>query len=579
MFCVLLLSPLIVYDVNSIPVTRQPAVPVPPPISAPFDNIILMIGDGMSWAQINATRIWLGSSYNLTMDELPHLGDIETYSLNAPVTDSAAAATALATGNRTNNDMLSITPGGKILTTILEAAEGLDKSTGLVTTAVINHATPAAFAAHVDDRSDYEIIAEQELYQDIEVLLGGGMSWFSPYLGTAASLGYHIVENRTEMWASLAEDYLLGIFEIASMNYEYDRDTLIEPHIAEMTNATLQILEQNDNGFFLMVEGARIDHAGHDRNINNTIGETLAFDKAVKVAYEYTQQHPRTLLVVTADHECGGLWVNMSNPVLEYSFAHTSHTDTPVPVFVYYNGTTTIPTFSHLTDIGEFLFQSFGLPPRHLPVEFVNTPTDQLVEYGDPCYYQLDAFTVDPFDSWWINDTTHFTIDSTGLIQNATTLTVGNYGLEVMINDTNGFNKTASFTFHIQDNTPPTWVTLPQNQVIDSGTSFDYQLQATDLSGISQWLINDTIHFTIDGTGHITSTTILSAGHYGLNVTLTDPHGNMLSATFSVTVQETTLPPPPPPAIPGFPLASIAIALLLALTLILSIRRKTRKSL
>ena len=558
---------------NQAPVTGQPATPAPPPPDAPFDNIILMIGDGMSWGQINATKKWLGTSANLTMEELPYLGDIETYSLDAPVTDSAAAATALATGNRTNNNMVSMLPSGKILITILEAAEALGKATGLVTTTPLTHGTPGPFSAHVPNRSDQSEIARQQLTKGIEVLLGGGMLYHSSYLGTATSLGYNIVENRNDMIAGVTEDYLLGLFASVSMNYEYDRDPLVEPHIAEMTNISLQILDRDTNGFFLMVEGGRIDHACHDWHINRTIGETIAFDDAVQVAYEYTQQTERTLLIVTADHETGGLWVNMSNPVLDYQFTDTYHTDAPVPVFAYHNTTALLPTFTHLTDIGEYLFEAFGLVPRHLPLEWIDTPSDQQAEFGTSCFYQLNAYASATIDTWWINDTTHFTIDGTGLIQNSTPLAVKAYGLKVIVNDTTGLSITATFTFRIQDTTTPTWIIVPQNQILESGTPLDYQLQAIDLSGVTQWYINDTIHFAIDDTGRLTSITTLTPGIYGLNVTASDPYSNAISATFRITVQEST---PPPPAIPGFPLASILIALLLALLLVLVVRKKGR---
>ena len=333
--------------------------------STPFDNIILMIGDGMSWGQINATKKWLGTTATLTMEELTYLGDIETFSMNSPVTDSSAAATALATGNRTNNGMVAMLPNGDLLLTILEVAERVGKATGLVTTSPITHGTPAAFSAHVPDRDDQDEIAQQQLVQGIEVLLGGGMRYYSSLLGTVESLVYRIVQNRTEMNAGVNEEYLLGLFANEQMSYEYDHNPLVEPHISEMTNTALQILDRDTTGFFLMVEGALIDYASHSMNINRTIGETIAFDEAIQVAYEYAQQTPRTLLIVTGDHETGGLWVNMSHPTLEYHFSTTTHTAAPVPVFVYHNTATTLPTFTHHVDIGQYLFSIIGQVTPH----------------------------------------------------------------------------------------------------------------------------------------------------------------------------------------------------------------------
>ncbi len=335
----------------------------------PFDRIILMIGDGMSWGQINATKKWLGTSATLTMEALTYLGDVQTFSLNSPVTDSSAAATALATGNRTNNGMVAMLPNSDLLPTILEAAEELGKATGLVTTSPITHGTPAAFSAHVLNRNNQDEIAQQQIVQGIEVLLGGGMRYYSSILNTAESFGYHIVQNRTDMIAGVDEEYLLGLFAHEQMSYEYDRNPLVEPHIAEMTNISLQILDRQTNGFFLMIEGALIDYACHSMNINRTIGETIAFDEAVQVAYEYVQQTARTLLIVTGDHETGGLWVNMTNPTLEYHFSNSGHTAAPVPVFVYHNTTATLPTFTHHIDIGKYLFSIIdqSTPPPLTP--------------------------------------------------------------------------------------------------------------------------------------------------------------------------------------------------------------------
>ncbi|MHA2429298.1 MAG: alkaline phosphatase [Candidatus Hermodarchaeia archaeon] len=338
--------------------------------TTPFDNIILMIGDGMSWGQINATKKWLGTTATLTIEELTYLGDIETSSLNSLVTDSSAAATALATGFRTDNGMVAMLPTGDPLSTILEVAEGLGKATGLVTTSPITHGTPAAFSAHVLDRNNQDEIAQQQIVQGIEVLLGGGMRYYSSLLGTVESLGYHIVQNRTDMIAGVNEEYLLGLFANEQMSYEYDHNPLVEPHISEMTNIALQILNREANGFFMMIEGALIDYASHNMNINRTIGETIAFDEAVQVVYEYAQQTARTLLIVTGDHETGGLWVNMSTPTLEYHFSTTIHTAAPVPVFVYHNTAAALPTFTHHIDIGQYLFSIIGqvTPPPINPV-------------------------------------------------------------------------------------------------------------------------------------------------------------------------------------------------------------------
>ncbi|MFW9830997.1 MAG: alkaline phosphatase [Candidatus Thorarchaeota archaeon] len=545
----------------------------PPTPEAPFDNIILMIGDGMGWGQLNATLKVLSPSDNLTIEELTYLGDVETSSLNEIVTDSAAAGTALATGNRTNNAIVAMTPDGEILTSILETAEELGKSTGIVTTTRLTHATPATFGAHVMSRNFESSIASQLINKEIEVLLGGGMMYFSSLLGQATSNGYHIVENRTELLSSVNEDYLLGPFTSSHMAYESIRDPFVEPHIAEMTNISLQILDRNANGFFLMVEGGKIDLACHDWDIGNTTSDTIAFDEAVKIAYEFTQQNDRTLLIVTADHETGGLIVNMTNPILDYQYTSTYHTDAKVAVFAHCTNPENLPTFSHLENIGEYLFEAFGVNPGHLPLEWVEPPTNQFIEYGNPCYYALSAYAAAGFDSWWINETTFFSIDSTGIVRNTSFTPVGIYGLEVRVNDTQGSSITAYFSIIIQDTTPPVWVTIPIDQSLLSGETLNYQLEAMDLSGPIQWMINDTDHFTIDSSGRLTSIGILLPGNYGLNITVADTHSNSISTIIQITIQSIT--PPPPPVIPGFPVLAIAIGLSLTIILFLIIRYKS----
>jgi alkaline phosphatase len=332
-----------------------------------FRNVILMIGDGMGWGQINATRKSLEQSQSLALDDFPLLREIDTYSLDNLITDSAAAATAYASGELTNNGMISMTPGGVNLTTILETAESLGKSTGLVTTTRLTHATPAAFASHVSSRSLEAEIARQMIAQDIDVLLGGGLVHFSSLTDHITNSGYTLIENRSQLLASESLGRLFGIFTWDHMNYEDNRNQLLEPHIAEMTNISLQILERNSDGFFLMIEGGRIDHACHANDINNTIGDTIAFDQAVKIALNYTQRHADTLLIVSADHECGGLMVNMTNPELEYEWTSTYHTSAMVPAFIYCSDLSTIPAFNHTSDIGSFLFEAFYYLPE-IPV-------------------------------------------------------------------------------------------------------------------------------------------------------------------------------------------------------------------
>lgn len=290
-------------------------------------NVILLIGDGMGYAQVSAARLAQGKK--LHMDQIKTMGTMTTASANSMVTDSAAAGTAMATGLKTNNGMISVTPDGKRLKTILEAAREKGKATGLVSTTRITHATPAVFAAHVPDRDDEITIADQMINANVDVLLGGGKSYFVPasaggkrtdnrdLTAEAKTMGYAVVGTKDEL-AAVKDGKVLGLFNKSHLNYEVDRDLTKEPSLAEMTAKAISLLDKNNNedkenkeskhkGFFLMVEGGRIDHAAHANDPSGVYGDTLAFDAAVKVALDYAEKNNDTLVIVTADHETGGL--------------------------------------------------------------------------------------------------------------------------------------------------------------------------------------------------------------------------------------------------------------------------------
>ncbi len=203
-----------------------------------------------------------------------------------------------------------------------------------------------------------------------------------------------------------------------------------------------------------------------------------------------------------------------------------------------------------------------------LPI-WVDLPSNQLVELGDGFSYDLNADSDAGIHQWWVNDTTHFDISSQGLITNASLLPIDDYGIEVWVNDTLGNTLTATFMIIVQDTTAPAWVTTPVDQTLATGQLLDYQLEATDLSGIDQWSIDDTINFAIDNTGHLTGTTALSPGDHPLTITVADPYGNELSATITIIQLA--------PAIPGFPLDATIIGVITALSLALIARHKRRK--
>ncbi|MDR3590785.1 MAG: alkaline phosphatase [Negativicutes bacterium] len=303
--------------------------------------VLFFIGDGMGQSHrtlATLTRNNVPSTPQnavlkpLVMDSFPVWGMTTTYSYDQLVTDSSAAGTALAAGVKTDNKSLGQTPDGRRVRTVLEAARDKGQSTGLVTTTRITHATPASFAAHVDHRDKEAEIAAQYVDADVDVLLGGGDSFFQPqsvkgskrkddrnlYQEFAAK-GYKVLNTVGELRdfnpaATSGVDRVVGVYNSSHLTWEIDRDETQEPSLAEMTGKAISILNKNNKGFFIMVEGGRIDHAAHQHDAVGIINDTMAFDDAVAVAYEFYLKHPKeTLIIVAADHETGGLGIGTMN--------------------------------------------------------------------------------------------------------------------------------------------------------------------------------------------------------------------------------------------------------------------------
>jgi hypothetical protein len=220
--------------------------------------------------------------------------------------------------------------------------------------------------------------------------------------------------------------------------------------------------------------------------------------------------------------------------------------------------------------------------PRTLSVDATapswnQLPTNQVVDCGTSFRYDVNASDASGISYYSVNDTTHFAIDSNGVITNTTALPVGVYGLEVRAYDPYANYCTATLTVTVQDTTPPAWSVTPTDQILAYGLALNYQLAATDLSGIDHWTVNDTVHFAISSSGRLTSVTSLAAGRYGLTVTVYDPYNNARSITFAVIVQAETTTTTSPPPIPGFPIAAIALGLGMSLGSLVTVRHHRRK--
>ncbi|KHF41063.1 alkaline phosphatase [Halalkalibacter okhensis] len=280
------------------------------------ENVIFMIPDGFSTSYATNYRIFKGEE--LIFDPLL-VGMMKTNSADSWVTDSAAAATAMSTGMKTNNRMIGVTADGQEQKTILEASKEAGKSTGLVTTVSITDATPAAFGAHVDSRKDESEIASQ-LITKVDVLLGGGKFHFrsessqhpeqATLLEVAKADGYRYVETRNQLLnKSSSAEKLLGLFAEVELTPVIDKRTNDQPSLAEMTTVAIQSLNKNDKGFFLMVEGGQIDRAGHVHDPVWAMNEAQAFEEAVEKVLDFAKENKETLVVIAGDHDTGGMSV------------------------------------------------------------------------------------------------------------------------------------------------------------------------------------------------------------------------------------------------------------------------------
>jgi alkaline phosphatase len=328
-------------------------------------NIIFFLGDGMGPSTVTAARIYkYGEAGSLTMDTLERTARIKTYSNDAQTTDSAPSMAAYMTGVKMNNEVISMSadtvatnPGkdangnlgvnncaatgnGSAAVSILELAKGKGKAVGAITTTELTHATPATTFSHICNRNAQYHIAAQvapggvgynaALGDGVDVLMGGGRNHFTPFdavtnktgradgrnlLTEMAAKGYVVASTKAEMNAAAAGKKFIGLYSSKShLEYELDRSATpplgegaMQPSLAEMTVKAMDLLSANTNGYFLMVEGGRIDHALHATNAKRALADTIAFDDAIKAALDKAKLTDptlaNTLIVITADHD------------------------------------------------------------------------------------------------------------------------------------------------------------------------------------------------------------------------------------------------------------------------------------
>lgn len=316
---------------------HQPSVEKPILEKLP-KNIILLIGDGMGLAQVEAAM--KVSKKTLNVERCTHTGFAKTSSSDKYITDSGAAATAIACGRKTYNGAIGVDSLGSNIKSILEYAEEAGLATGLVATSTITHATPASFIAHDTNRWNYEAIASDFLDIDIDVFIGGGLNHFTNrvdglnLVDTLRSNGYQIVLN-TQEFAGITSGKLVGLLNNESMPRMTAgrKDMLLKSGVK-----AIEILSRNERGFFLMIEGSQIDWGGHENNIEYVITELLDFDEVVGAAIDFAEQDGNTLVIITADHETGGLTIlgdDIMGSSQAMNFSSTNHTAIMVPVYAF----------------------------------------------------------------------------------------------------------------------------------------------------------------------------------------------------------------------------------------------------
>ena len=305
-------------------------------------NVILLIPDGQSLSGATLTR-WYNGGQPLATDELA-CGLVRTYSADSAIADSAPAGTAFATGFKSHTGYVGVLPDvanmpgltpvtsgdeKRPVANILEAARLSGKSTGIVATCEIMHATPADFSAHYPGRSNYDYLSEQQVYQGIDVVLGGGKKYFTSEVRTDGedliseikNLGYDYITTPEQMKNSTSSK-LWGMFAEVDMAYDFDRNPASEPSLSEMTQKAIDVLSKNNNGFFLMVEGSKVDWAAHANDPIGIISDVLAFDRAVKVALDFAKQDGNTIVISVTDHGNGGISIGNKNTDTTYDKVH-----------------------------------------------------------------------------------------------------------------------------------------------------------------------------------------------------------------------------------------------------------------
>jgi alkaline phosphatase len=352
-------------------VSALAAPPYPIVPDRPLRGAILIVGDGLGTAALTGARlVLLGPDGRMAIERMPCTGLLATHAFDALVPDSASAATALATGHKTTNERVAMGPHGERLRTLVEVARDQGLATGLVTVAEIADATPAAFGSHALNRHEEEGIAAQLVDSGIDVLLGAGARWFLPathppgvrrdgvdHLARARRAGYQVVRSSAEL-AAADGPQLLGLFD-----FDLGAEQAYEPSLTTMAHKALALVAARPR-FFLMLEHEGTDTLAHHRDFARLVGAVRELDETVAAVIDFAERDGQTLVLVTADHETGGL-VLRPGPTpgtLRAIWGTRSHSGVPVPLFAYGPHASSFTGLHDNTELPKILARLLGIP-------------------------------------------------------------------------------------------------------------------------------------------------------------------------------------------------------------------------
>lgn len=315
-------------------------------------NVILLIGDGMGLAQSYAA--YLANDKSLSMYTMPYTGLSITSCADREVTDSGAGGTAIATGHKANYKAIGLDENNISHPSLLKIAKQYGKSTAIVCSCDLTHATPAAFVANVKNRDLQEQIALSYLEEYCDIALGGGAERFTSkgrkdklnLIDSLAKRGYAVVYSEDEL-SKCESEKIFGLFAEGHLPEASKRGGVMQQNMLK----ALEQLDKNPNGFFMMLEGSRIDMEAHLNKYDAMVEETLDFDRCVAIALDFAKRKGNTLVVVTADHETGGLTLPAKGSKTQDKWTTLNHTGVPVPIYSFGPGAENFTRVMQNTDI------------------------------------------------------------------------------------------------------------------------------------------------------------------------------------------------------------------------------------